>query len=78
MFNTLTGHNDFVKCLILINDSTIASASGGDSSIKIWNSKTNQCINTLTGHNKLVYCLILINDSTIASGVGINQLKSGI
>jgi len=44
-------NNHSVICLILINDSTIASGSG-DNSIKIWNLKTNQCINTLTRHNE--------------------------
>jgi WD40 repeat protein len=65
LITTLTGHNDFVHCLI-IDDGKLYSSSD-DSTIKIWNCSTDTLITTLEGHTDCVWCLT-INDGKLYSG----------
>ena len=58
LITTLTGHTDYVNCLI-IDDGKLYSASR-DSTIKIWNCSTDTLIKTLTGHTSWVMCLTMI------------------
>ena len=57
LITTLTGHTDFVQCLI-IDDGKLYSGSH-DRTIKIWNCSTDTLIKTLTGHTGSVYCLTI-------------------
>src|SRR5437879_951258 len=52
----------------------IASGSG-DNTIKLWNSRTGECLSTLNGHTSSVRCLIKINETVIASGSCDNTIK---
>lgn len=46
--STLCGHSDWVTCLVGVDDLLISGSF--DSSLKIWNLGTKECIETLTGH----------------------------
>ena len=65
LITTLTGHTDYVRCLI-IDDGKLYSGSQ-DSTIKIWNCSTDTLIKTLTGHTGWVTCLT-ISDGMLYSG----------
>jgi len=67
MYQTLTGHDDLVCCMIIVANGIIASGSN-DKTIKIWDTKSGKCVNTLTGHHGWVYCMISVANGIIASG----------
>jgi len=62
---TFKGHSEEVKCLIELEDGTLASCSN-DKTIKFWNHK-GECIQTLQGHQSVV-SIIELKDGTLASG----------
>jgi WD40 repeat protein len=70
----LRGHDDFVRSLVELNDSRLASGSG-DHTIKIWNMVTGACELTMTGHNSSVGILIQLKDGRLASGACDNHIK---
>lgn len=43
---TLTGHTGFVRCLQMLDESTLLSA-GGNAEIKMWNLNTGDCLRTI-------------------------------
>ena len=66
LITTLTGHTDYVSCLI-IDDGKLYSGSD-DGTIKIWNCSTNKLIKTLAeGHTDSVLCFT-IDDGKLYSG----------
>lgn len=64
---TLTGHTEYVNCLELINDFTLASGSS-DSTIRLWNLTTYSSEVIKTGLKNSVDCLKLLSSNLIASG----------
>ncbi|KAG2176049.1 hypothetical protein INT44_000528 [Umbelopsis vinacea] len=51
----LEGHEDSVYCLQFDNEKIISGSR--DKKIKVWNSRTYQCMHTLQGHTASVLCL---------------------
>ena len=74
IINTLIGHQEDVRDIILLQDGRLASCSN-DKLIKIWNISTNQCHQTLVGHTNLVYCLVELPNSILLSGSQDNSLR---
>ena len=63
---TLQGHTDFVRKLALFNNKVLCSASF-DSSIKLWDIKSGECINTLKGHNGWVFDIKMLPNGSLVS-----------
>jgi WD40 repeat protein len=74
MISCLEGHTDFVKVLLYLNTSHIASASL-DKTIKIWNYENGALLQTLTSHSDQIYSLALFNGGTLASVSSDRTLK---
>ena len=53
--------------IIQLSDGKIASGSY-DTTIKLWDMNTYQCIQTLKGHEQAVNSIIQLSDGKIASG----------
>jgi len=65
---TLSGHTDWVLCVIVLSNGQIVSSSK-DKTVRIWDSRTTQCIATLQGHTQAVRVLTTTRDEkTIISG----------
>jgi WD40 repeat protein len=62
IIKTLEGHASWVYCIEQINDSSKIITCSGDSSIKIWSTKSGECLKTLSGHTNLVTSLKVSND----------------
>ena len=60
-------HSDYVVCLVVINETTIATGSY-DNTIKIWDLYTDKEIKTLKGHTDNVNCMTVKDEKTIISG----------
>ena len=71
---TLTGHNDMVNELLILNNGFLASGSA-DAKIKIWNTDTGALFNTLTGHAGPVYILRQLKNGYLASVSTDNKIK---
>ncbi len=63
----LTGHEDYVLCLLDLGYGLLASGSA-DSSVKIWDMRTGKHIYTFKGHVDDVVSLVNIGNGMIASG----------
>ena len=63
---TLSGHDDFINCIAVINKKTIASGSD-DSSIKILDIISGKVIKTLYLYGACT-CIAVINEDTLVSG----------
>ena len=81
--HTLKGHDDYIRCVISLNENTIASGSA-DKTVKIWNWRelntntqnqkdSSSCIKTLNGHTDTVNSIICLNESQIVSA-GLDRL----
>jgi WD40 repeat protein len=66
LIQDLTGHSGSVLCLLLLNESQLASGSA-DNSIKIWDFVSGQCLITLSGHVEGVQELFLCKNGVLAS-----------
>jgi WD40 repeat protein len=65
---TLQGHTDWVRSTIIqLKDGSILSGSD-DSTLKIWDKNSGECISTLVGHEKDITCALQILDGRIVSG----------
>ncbi len=64
---TLQEHKGTVFALAVLPDGRLASGSS-DKSIKLWDTKTGQCLQTLVGHDNGVQSLIIMPNDRIASG----------
>jgi aspartate 1-decarboxylase len=63
---TLTDHQDWVNCIIIIpGDKFISGAN--DETVKIWDMNSNECLNTLVNESS-VHSLCLISNDKIAVG----------
>jgi WD40 repeat protein len=64
---TLTGHSDYVRCMIVLNNGDLASGSD-DKTIIIWDSVTYSIKRVLNNHTNAVYSLALLPNDDLASG----------
>eukprot|EP00948_MAST-09A_sp_MAST-9A-sp1_P000301 g301.t1 len=67
---TLTGHNNYVYTIAILDENTFVSGSA-DSTIKVWRKATNgqfKCVETLTGHTDFVYTIAILDENTFVSG----------
>jgi WD40 repeat protein len=58
----LRGHTDAVKSLIIRSDGKTLVSASADTTIKLWNLDTGQCLNTLTGHNSSIESIAITPD----------------
>ena len=65
--NSLSGHHGSVNYIIQLSNGNIASCSD-DSSMKIWDIKTNKVIACLEDHFSRVTCLLELPNNILASG----------
>jgi len=72
---SLQGHTDGIWCLILYDESSKLITASEDTSIKIWDIKSCECIQTLLGHSREVYCLKILKNEKLASGANDNKIK---
>ena len=63
----LIGHTLPLTCTVVINESTIVSASA-DTTLRLWNITTGELIKTLTGHTDIVSDVVVVNKSILVSG----------
>jgi len=63
---TLRGHEDYIYCLVKLDNNYLASG-GMDNTIYIWDLLINECLHSLIGHNSLVNCIIATIEDQIAS-----------
>lgn len=61
------GHHGAISCILSLDNGYIASGSN-DSTIKIWDPNTGECIQTLEGHSSPVKCLTILPDAKLVSG----------
>ena len=59
--------NEIHSNVLFLNENTLASGSY-DTTIKIWDIITGNCLKTLEGHSNSVNFLVKINENTLASG----------
>lgn len=57
---TIHAHNGLVRCLIVINDTYIASG-GEDNKVKIWNTETGSCMLEIA-HDNFVQSLLVVDN----------------
>jgi WD40 repeat protein len=65
LLSTLTGHINWVRDLVQLDEHTLASCSH-DQTVRIWNLKTNECKFVLEGHRDRVYILKQITTNHIS------------
>jgi WD40 repeat protein len=70
----LEGHSDAINSLAILPNGYIISASD-DTTLKIWNIRTSQCIKTLEGHNGRVSSLLIHSNGNIISYSKERELK---
>lgn len=78
MDTRLSGHTDFVKCLVAttINKTAVLISGGADAAIIVWDVKTGQQRYKLKGHTKAVQCLAIDPLSHTETGVDHIELFS--
>ena len=64
---TLTGHEDTVQCLAVLEGGRLASGSF-DQTIKIWEVATSSCLATLEGHKEGISSLAALEGGKLVSG----------
>ncbi|KAJ2000009.1 hypothetical protein GGI04_004327 [Coemansia thaxteri] len=63
--HTISGHTDSVYCVQYDHDKIVTGSR--DRSVKVWDSKTLQCVRTLMGHDASVLCL-KYDSTTLVTG----------
>ena len=61
------GHSDSVTCIALIPDGRVVSGSN-DSTVRVWDAVTGQCLQTLRGHEDIITCVAVFPDGRVVSG----------
>ena len=71
---TLTGHTDWIRDLVAIDNNCLISASD-DFLIIIWNINEGTIRKTLVGHSSCVYALLMLDNGDLASGSADKTIK---
>jgi WD40 repeat protein len=71
---TMTGHSDYIWCMLQLADGRIISGSK-DCKIKIWESGSGNCVKTLIGHQDIVQCIFQLQDGRVVSGSNDHSIK---
>ncbi len=71
---TLKGHENYVRCIVKLNENQLASGSG-DNTIRIWDLIGGNCLKTLKGHESVVRCIVKLNENQLASGSADNTIR---
>ena len=61
------GHSSTVNCIIILPDGRVVSGSS-DSSLRVWDPSTGQCLQSLEGHSASVRCVAVLPDGRVVSG----------
>ena len=65
---TLRGHGDRVRCVAISPDGRLIASSSDDTTVRLWEPVTGQCLATLQGHTSLVSAVVFSPDGqTLAS-----------
>jgi WD40 repeat protein len=73
---TLTGHTDYVRSVLISPDGKTLFSGSDDKTIEIWELSSGKLIRTLTGHTHFVYSLAISPDGkTLFSASGDNTIK---
>jgi WD40 repeat protein len=76
LIRTITGHSDWITCLVWIRKKETILASGSkDNTIKLWNTQTGDLIRTLVGHFNTVLSLLILNNGLLASSSADSSIK---
>lgn len=76
LHQTLSAHNDWVRCLSFTPDGTHLVSGSFDKTIKLWQLSTGKLIHTLTDHPKGVFALAISPDGKLlASGSWDDTIK---
>jgi WD40 repeat protein len=67
-------HDAYINSIAELPNGNIISASN-DTTLKIWNVKTFQCIKTLEGHTDCVSSVLVLSDENIVSCSKNNEFK---
>jgi WD40 repeat protein len=63
-------HTDAVKCVSFSKDEQLAASGSNDTTVKIWDTSTGQCLNTLRNHHSFVREVIFSPDSRLCASWG--------
>ncbi len=74
LINTLSGHKGSVTSVSFDREGLLASGSN-DTTIKLWNTKTGECLRTLTGHGSFVNSVSFDAEGLLASGSADSTIK---
>ena len=65
----LSGHTDFVNCIVFLSDGTSLVSGSDDKTVKVWDAQTGGVVKTLYGHTKpIVSVSVSADHATAASG----------
>jgi len=59
---TLQGHDGAVTAIVYSSDGQRLFSGGFDSSIRVWDMLTGQCLQVLRGHTGIIYSLVFKSD----------------
>ncbi|KAJ3015635.1 UNVERIFIED_CONTAM: hypothetical protein HDU68_012634, partial [Siphonaria sp. JEL0065] len=72
---TLYGHSDALRSVVLSADGKTVVSGSSDTTVKLWDVRTGECICTLKGHVRSVRAVAISMDSTVISGSTDNTIK---
>ena len=75
--HSLSGHSDWIRCLIRLSNGNQLMSASFDKTLKVWDwaSGGGVCLKTLTGHTASVFCLVLLRNGHVASGCWDGTIK---
>ena len=74
--HTLEGHPQSITSVAWNPQGTLLTSGSSDTTIKIWNTKTWECIQTLEGHTRWVSSVAWNSKGILASGSGDTTIKT--
>ncbi len=76
MLQSLSGHSDQVKSVVVSPDGKTLFSASADKTIKIWRLYTGELLQTLTGHSSAVNCIAISPDGQfLVSGSSDKTIK---